>query len=168
MFGYAVFQAAQAAGVLGDRAAEGGGGYGAGVGRIDEAVLLDRFVEVGDDYPRAGGGNEVGSVDVDDAVEAGHEEDDATLHRHGAAAEVGARAAGIDGDALAVGQGHDEGDFLGVRGNDDDVRKVGETRRGVVGIAQQLFPAGEDVLRADDLLEGVDKLALHFSFSFCG
>ena len=105
--GEAVLQAVHAAGVLRDVAADRAGDLRAGIGRVVEALVLDRLgdAEIGDARLHAGAA--VGIVDLEHAVELGHAEQDRVAHRHRAARQRGAGAARHDLDlvVLAVGAG---------------------------------------------------------------
>ena len=84
----AVLEAAQAARVLRDRAAEARRLDRARIGRIDEAELRDVVVDVLHDDARFDLGDEVFEIDVDDLLEAEHREDDAALQGRCARREV--------------------------------------------------------------------------------
>src|SRR5690606_30805099 len=83
--GKAVFQAVNAAGVLRDVAADGAGDLRGRVRRVIEAFMLHRLgdAQVGD--TRLRDHNTVGIVDLEDAVELAHHEQDRILERQGAA-----------------------------------------------------------------------------------
>ncbi len=101
--GEAVFQAVHAAGILRDIAANGAGDLRGRVGRVIEAVIGDRRgdAEIGDAGLR--GHRAVVEIDVEDAVELAHAEQDRILQRQRAAGERGAGAARHHADAVLRG-----------------------------------------------------------------
>ena len=105
--GEAVFQAVHAARVLGDVAADGAGDLRGGVGGVVEALVLDGLgdAEVGD--AGLGGDGAVLEVDVEDAVELAHAQDDAVGERQRPAGQAGPGAARDDLDLLRVAEAQD-------------------------------------------------------------
>ena len=156
--GGAVFQAAQAAGVFGDVAAEGGDGHGTGVRRIEEALRGDGGGELGGDDAGFDHGVQVFLVDFDDLVQA-LRQDDHGLVRVGnrAAAEVGARAAYGHGQAVGVAAFDQGAELFGGGGTQNEAGNDGRQHGGVVGVALPVRFAGEDVLFADEVFEFLDE-----------
>ena len=66
--GDAVFEAAEAAGVFGDVAADGADLHRTWVGRIEETVLIRRGIDGGGDYAALGADGEISGVDGEDLV----------------------------------------------------------------------------------------------------
>src|SRR5208283_712202 len=91
--GDAVFQTARTAGVGGDVAADEVVRAAGGVGRIKEAAPLDPVLKMFGVHARLDDGDEIGGVDVLDAVHAFKRKHDAAAHGHAAANVAMARAA---------------------------------------------------------------------------
>ena len=110
--GEAVFQAVHAARVLGDVAADRARDLARRIGRVIEALVLDRVgdAEIGD--ARLGDHAAVLEVDLEDAVELAEAQHDAVGQRQGAARERGAGTPRHDLDLLRVAQLQDRGDLL--------------------------------------------------------
>ena len=100
--GDAVFQAARAAGVGGDVAADVVIRAAGGIGRIKEAVLSTASCNCFRDDARLDDGDEIVGVDFLDAVHAFERKHDAAAHRHTAADVTKARPAGGDGNAMPM------------------------------------------------------------------
>ena len=100
--GQPVFQAMHAAGILGDIAADRAGDLRGRIGRVVEAVLLDRVgdAEIGD--ARLRNDDAVWIVDRQDAVEAAHDQQHGILERQRAAGQRSAGAARHDADVALV------------------------------------------------------------------
>ncbi len=104
--GHAVLEAMHAAGVLRHVAADGAGDLGGRIGRVVEAHVLDRLRhrEIGDaglDHRHA-----VGEIELADALELAHSEQDAVGERERTAGERGASPARhhLDAFGMAVGE----------------------------------------------------------------
>ena len=111
--GDAVLEAADAAGVGGDVAADRRPGGAGRVRRVPEAVLgAGRPQPVVDDA-RLDDGEALDGVDLEDPVHGVERDDDAAGHRVRAAGEAGAGAAGDDRDAVRGAEPHGGGDVLG-------------------------------------------------------
>ena len=95
-----------------------------GVGRIEQTALLDGLLELRRVHAGLDHGDEVGGVDLLDAVHARQRKHDAAAHRHAAAHVAVARAARGDRDAVAVGEAQGGRDRLRAAGQDDGVRQV--------------------------------------------
>ena len=94
--GHAVLQPAQAAGVLGDVAADGRNLPRPRIGRIEQPVLAGRLVDRLRDDAGLDLDREIPRVDLQNAIHPREAQHDAPGHRHAAAAQAGARAARDD------------------------------------------------------------------------
>ena len=95
-----------------------------GIGRIEQPDALDRVLQVAGDDVRLDDGEQVGLVDLEDAVQPLEAEHDAAVHGHGAAGIAGAATARHERRARLVAQRAIAAISCGVRGQDDDVRRV--------------------------------------------
>jgi len=130
--GDTVFQAAQAARVGGDVAADRRPRRAGRVGRVPQAVLGHGGLDVVVDRARLDHGQEVVRVDLDDLVQLGQVEDDAAADRVGAAGQPGARAPRHDG-STQLGAGTHHMLDLGFRADADaDRGPFGRSPLGVV------------------------------------
>jgi hypothetical protein len=114
----------RSAGVLGDVAADGAGALARGVGRIEEAAVLDgeRDVEVHnaglDDCPL------VLVIELEDAIHAREGDHNSALAWDRTAGEAGAGAPAYERDAEFLRDAHDADDVLGRAREDDEIRAV--------------------------------------------
>ena len=92
-----------------------------GIGRVEEALGLDRRVEVGRDEARLHDGEEVLAIDLEDAAHRVGREHDAAGDRDGAARATGAAGARRHRDAVLLGDRERRGDVGRVRGEHDGV-----------------------------------------------
>jgi len=106
----AVFEAARAAGVGDDVAANGAFTEAGGVGRIEQAALLDCILEGLGFDARLDDSDEIGRVDFFDAVEAGEGKDDTAASRDAAADVAVAGTARGDRDFVAMRKTEKDGD----------------------------------------------------------
>ena len=100
-----------------------------GIGRIEQAARLDRFLQHAGDDVRLHDGEQVVFVDLEDAVEPLHRQHDAAAQRHRAAGIARARAARHERHAMLVAQRGDRRHFRGRAGNDDDVGGLAALQR---------------------------------------
>ena len=98
--GHAVFEAVDAAGILRHVAADAAGDLRGRIGRVVEAGVLDRLRHREIGHAGLDHGDAVGEVDLADAVELGHAEENAVGQRQGAARKRGAGPARHHLDAL--------------------------------------------------------------------
>ena len=149
--GDAVFQAVDAARVLGDVAADGAGDLARRVGRVVEAGVPDRLGdgEVGD--ARLDHGAAVSVIDVEDAVELRHAEHDAVGKRQRAPREPGAGAPRHHLDAALPARPEDARDLAGGAGQDDHHGKL------TVGGEAVAFVGVQRVLVDDHRLGGQER-----------
>ena len=153
MAGDAVFEAAGAAGVGGDVAAEAAFFKGGGIGRVEPAFFAGGGLEGGGDDTGLDDGDAVSGVEFEDLVEAHQVESDAAVEGNGAADVTDAGALGGDRDLMGGGVAEDFGDFSGVVGADNDVgRGGGEPFVGAVG--GEVGGGGGDAVGADEGGEG--------------
>ncbi len=158
--GHAVFEAMHAAGILRHVAADGAGDLRGRIGRVVEAGMLDslRHREIG--HARLDHGDAVGKIDLADAVELGHAEENAVGQRQCAAGQRGAGSARHHLDALAVAIGEHAAHLLrGLRQHHHHgERPVGGEPVGLVGTH---LPLGRDhaLPRHDRLQRGHDTVA---------
>ena len=132
ILGHAVLEAAQAARVLGDIAADGGHGLGARIRRIEEIFLGHGGGEVSGDHARFHHSVEVIGIDLQDAVQAGGQDHHGiAVVRNGAAGQVGARAAHGHGNAVVIKFLDAEAQLLGGRGPEHHRRNHGFKHRRV-------------------------------------
>ena len=101
--GDAVFQAARAAGIGGDVAADEIVRAAGGVGRVKQAAPLDGFLKISGVHARLDDGDEIGGVDFPDAVHPFERKHDAAVHGHATADVTVAGAARSHGN-LCVAQ----------------------------------------------------------------
>ena len=173
--GEAVFQAVHAAGILRHVAADRAGDLRAGVGRVIEALVLDRLgdAEVGDAGLHAGAA--VGVVDLQHAVELAQAQQDRVADRHGAARQRGAGAARHDLDLVVLAVAQDGRDLGHRLGQDHDQRHlaVGRERIALVGphaveivddpLARHDGPQGSHDLGPAGENGGIERRHLHAS-----
>ena len=150
----AVFQAAQAAGILRHVAADGGDLHRAGIGRIKQAR-------------RAGAASAMASVVTPASTSSvrfarsssrmrsifTRQSTMQSGHGQAAAAQAGARTARDDGRFGRVGELQDCRDLLGGCGEHDAAGHLLHRRRAVERVGDEVFLGGEDVFRTDDLPE---------------
>ena len=122
--GDAIFEAARAAGIGGDVAADEIIRAAGGVRRIKEAALLNRFLQMLRVHARLDDGDEIAGVDFPDAVHAFEREDDAAAHRHAAADVAMSGAARGDGQAMLICKTQNRRNGPGGAGQGDGVRLV--------------------------------------------
>ena len=122
--GRPVLEGARSAGALGDVAADGAFRQAGRIGRIEQAVRLDRVVQIAGDHVGLDDREQVLGVDLEDAVEAGHRQHDAAAHRHRSAGVAGAGATHDQRRAGLVAQPGDGGDLGDRSGRDHDVGRV--------------------------------------------
>lgn len=130
----AVFQTAQAAGIFGDVAADGGDFHGAGIGRIEKSGGgggIGNF-EGGDAGFDEDG--EIGAVEFEDLVHPHRAKNDRVGHRQAAAAEAGPGPARDDGELFGSGDFEDGGDFGGGLDEENAAGKLLEGGGAVEGI----------------------------------
>jgi len=154
--GHAVLQAARAAGIGGDVAADRRLLERGRVGRVIPAHGAGRVAHVAGDGPRLDHRHAVAGVDLDDPVHVRQREHDAAMHRHAAAHVPDARPARDHGDVVGVGKGHEVGHVLCRFGEDDHVGQ----RRGipfVAGVGGKGVGVGGHLVRAEQVHEGVDQ-----------
>ena len=156
--GEPVLQAVHAAGVLRDVATDRAGDLRAGIGGVIEAFVLDRLgdAEVGD--PRLHAGAAVGVVDLENAVELAHGQQDRVAHRHRPARQRGAAAARHDLHlvVLAVAQ---DGGHLGHRlGQHHDQRHLPVGRQRIAFVGAHAVEIVDDALAPDDGAQRGDDL----------
>ena len=139
--GDAVFQTARAARVgrhvPADRALIDAGG----IGRIEEAELLDRLLQIVGDDARLRHRQRVGGRDIQDPVHARHVQADRAGHRHRGASQPRRRAARHDRDAARVGDAQHSRHVLRRLRMHDDIR-LRLQPRAVVGIRGQILRRG--------------------------
>ena len=110
--GDAVFEAARAAGVGGDVAADAAIGAAGRIGRIVKALLFHRFLQGLQDDAGLDDRDKIAGVDFLDAVHAGQGEDNAAARRDASADVAEARPARGDGDAVAAGKAQEQRDRI--------------------------------------------------------
>ena len=161
VLGHSVFQAAQSAGIFGHRSAHGRGVDRAGVGRIDQAVRLDRDIELLDHDAGLDRGRQILGIYLDDPVHSLERENDAAPQGNCPAAQVGARAARIDCDIAVARQVHDLANFLRVGRHDHNIgnlpRHVGSC---IVAVGDQVDFAGQEVAGSYDCLKLFDNRSI--------
>ena len=118
--GDAVLDAAQAAGVGGDVAADGGPGCAGRIRRVPEAFLGAGSAEVVVDDARFDDGEAFEGVDLLDGVHLVEGDDDTTVDGVGTAGQSGARAATDNGDASHDAGPNDGLHLLGGAWPDDE------------------------------------------------
>lgn len=155
VFGHAVFQAAQAPGVHGHVAAQGGHGLRTGVRRIEQAALGHGGRELGRDHAGLDHCVQVFLVDLNDLVQFVCQNDKAVAFRgNDAAGQVGARTAHGNGQIAVIRQFYHFAQLL-LRGRaDDQSRHHRGEHRGVIGIRHAVGFFRQDVFLAGN----ADKL----------
>ena len=158
IFGDAVFQAAQPAGVFRNVAADGGDGLRARIRGIEEALGSHGSGELGRHNAGLDDGEEVFFIDFDDLVQSLRQDDHGFVGiGHGSAAEVRSRAADGHGQAVGVAALNEGAELFRGGGAQD---KAGNDRRqhgGVIGVALPVRFAGKDVLFADEVFKFLDE-----------
>ena len=158
VLGHAVLQAAQASGVFGHVAAQGGNGLGARVRGIEQAAFGDLCCELGGDHAGFDHGVHVFLVDFDDTVQAVGQDHHAAGMGNGAAGEVGTRSAHSQGQAVLVAQPGDLAQGFAGFGPDDQGGHDGVEDGCIVGIRVAVGFAGHDVLGSGDGFKILDEL----------
>ena len=134
------------------------------VGRIEQALLLDRLLQLLGVDAGLDDGDEVGGVDFLDAVHALQRKHDAAVHGHAAADVAVAGAARRDRNAVAVGEAQDGGDGLGAARQGDGVGPVrGEPF--VAGMFGQDGGCETDFARRQDAFQLGEELNLAWGSS---
>ncbi len=146
--GHAVLEAARAAGVLGDVAADGRGLQTGRVGRIEKAGFFRGFLQVGGDDAGLDHGQKVFLVEAQDAIHAREYEHDAAAGCQRPTGVADAGTARHQRQGVTAAHLHDPGDIFAVFGENDRIGQVFQAG-GVIGIAQQVFAVGEDLLLPD-------------------
>lgn len=146
--GHAVLEAARAACVLGDVAADGRSLQAGRVGGVEKPRFFRRRLQVGGDHPRLDHGQGVLAVEAQDAVHAREDQHHAALDGQRPAAVADAGAARHQRHGVLTAEGDGGGDVLVALGADDGVGEVFHPG-GVVGIAQQVLAVGEHLVPAD-------------------
>ena len=158
VFGGAVFQAAQTAGVFGHVAADGGHGHGARIRGIEKTL--------GGDFRGHGRGDDAGFhngvkvflIDFEDAVQGGGQDDDGIGGvRNGAAGKVGARAAHGHRQAFFIAQVDDGAELLGIGGAHHATGNARSPYAGIIRIILAVRFTGKDIFLTDDGLEFLGK-----------
>ena len=158
IFGDAVFQAAQAAGVFRNVAADGGDGLRTRIRGIEEALGSHGGGELGRHNAGLDDGEEVFFIDLDDLVQSLRQDDHGFVGvGHGPAAEVGPRAADGHGQAVGVAALNESAELFGGGGAQDKAGNDRGQHGGIIGVALPVRFAGEDVLFADEVFEFLDE-----------
>ncbi len=113
LLGRPVLERARPAGALGDVAADDRLPQRRRVRRIEEPDLLDRVLEIAGDDVGFDDGDEVGFVDLEDAVHPLERDHDAAARRDRAAGVAGAAAARHHRDPVLRAEAHDRRDLRG-------------------------------------------------------
>ena len=166
--GEAVLQAVDAAGVLGDVAADAAGELRRGVRCVVEAVVRHRFGdrEVRDARLDAGGAG-VG-VDLEDAVHLGQRQQDAVGEGACATRETRAGAAGYDGGVVFTADLEDGAHLLDGFGEDDDPGFLADGGQPVRLEGAQCPGLRDDAGRGQAALEQLDDAGVaHGVFARC-
>ena len=129
-----VFQTVNAAGVLGDIAADRTGDLRGWIRRVVEALRLDGFGDRQVLDARLHARAAVLIVDVEDSIEFGHAEKNAVFKRHRTAGQRRAGAARHDLDIHLGGERHDGANLLNALGQRDDQRQRAIHRESVAFI----------------------------------
>ncbi len=163
VFGHAIFEPAQAAGVFRNIAADGGHRLRAGVRRIKQIFFGHRSGELGGNDARLHHGVEVVGIDFKNAVEArGQDHHRVGLVRNGAAGKVGAGTPHGHGDAVVIELFHALAQLL-CRGGPHHQRghHCGQ-HRGIIRIARAVGFRAEHIFLAQQILKILDqRLACH-------
>ena len=149
----AVFQAAQAAGIFRHVAADGGNFHRAGIGRIKQPGRVRR---IGNRQRRHAGldeHREIGAIEFEDFVHLHQAQHDAIGDRQTAAAQAGAGAARDDGGFGFIGELQDACYVFRVACEDDAAGHLLHRRGAVERVGDEVLFLGEDIFRADDLVE---------------
>ena len=158
IFGDAVFQATQAAGVFRDVAADGGDGLRTRIRGIEEALGSHGGGELGRHNAGLDDGEEVFFIDLDDLVQSLRQDDHGFVGvGHGPAAEVGPRAADGHGQTVGVAALNEGAELFGGGGAQDKAGNDRGQHGGIIGVALPVRFAGEDVLFADEVFEFLDE-----------
>ncbi len=108
----AVLQAVGAARVLGDIAADGGDLLAGRVGAELETERRKDILQIEVDDAGLHGGTLIGDINIEDLVHAGELDDEAAAHGDRAAGEIGAGAAGDEGNPVLAAPVDEARDFL--------------------------------------------------------
>ena len=156
--GEAVFQAMDAAGVLGDVAADRTGNLARRIGRVIETLVLDGLgqAQVGD--PGLGDDAAVLPVDLQDFVELAHGQGNAVCDRQGPAGQRGAGPARHHFDAGFVAVLQNFRHLLDGFGQDHDQRQLAVGRQTVAFVDAQCILVDDDAVAGHDPAHGGDDL----------
>ena len=154
----AVFQAVHAAGIFRDIAADRAGDLRGRIGGVIEALLLDggRNAEIGD--ARLGDDDAVGKIDLENAVEAAHDEQHCIFQRQCAARQRGAGAARHDADVAFVAELQDPRHLPDSLGQHDDQRQLPVGGQPVAFEGPHLVDGIDDALARHDGAQAGDDL----------
>ena len=140
----------------------------AGVAGIEQAFFVGCILDV--DSADAGFDGHIHAIFIqfDDVVHPFHEQNDALISRDGATADAGTGTARRDRDVEAVGNLHDFRNFLGIRRQDNDFRRLPEGRcQAFIGfIDVQDICIGLDIFIADDSFQCVDNFSCNWIVFF--
>ncbi len=134
--GRAVLERARPAGALRQVAADGAFRLAGRIRRIEEPAGLDGALQVARDHVRLDDRQQVGLVDGQDAVEAGHGQHDAAADGHRAAGVAGAGAAHDERRAGVVAQPRDGRHLVDRAGRDHDLGPMPVAER-VLGVRDE-------------------------------
>jgi hypothetical protein len=105
-------------------------------------------------------GQQVLLIDLEDAIEALHRQDDAAAYRHRAPGVAGAGAADDEREALCVAETRNGRDLRRCCRHDDHVGGMPALQR-VDAVAAPRVDIGQDVRASDDLRERLDERGIH-------
>jgi hypothetical protein len=120
-----VFEATGTACIGGDISAQGGLFEAGGVGRVEEISAHGVRTKFGGDDARLDNGHSIGGGYLQNPIHFHEGDDEATTDGNAAAHVTATRAAGGDGNAVAVGEGEDFRDLFGGTGKGDSGGKGG-------------------------------------------
>jgi hypothetical protein len=120
--GDTVFQPAQAAGIFGHIAADGGDRLAAGIGRVEQALGFHGSGQFGGDHTGLDHGVHIRFVDFEDGVHSVGNDHHAAGKGHGATAQIGAGAANGERQAVFIAKAHRLTQRFSRRGPHDQAR----------------------------------------------
>ena len=135
----AVLQPAQAAGVLGDVAADRADPHRAGIRRIEQAVPRGGFVDREGHDARLRPHREVAWIDVDDRVHLRETEDEAARSGHAPSAQAGTGTTRHDRQGTRGGELHASGDLVRRPRKNDGAWYLPQCRRPVEAVGDDVF-----------------------------
>jgi len=162
--GDTVFDGPHASGVFRNIAADGGKGHAGRIRRVEQAVFFNGGLQIGGHHSGFNHGQEVVGVDVDDAVELAHDENQPIGRGHGPTSQAGSGPPRNQGYRVSIGDLHDFRNVAWGLGKQDCLRDNLDTG-GVEGVSHTVFNARQVVAGSEQSGQGFVSVRIHACFS---